>query len=144
MLLLLIALSTVIDNSPAPPDLAGIAALITAGVGVIGFLATLFRGKRNDKRVEQIEQAASYVQGFEGLVNRLQEEVDDLRHELNSERTKWREERQQLLNTIATLRTELQESAAQHAVTRGELAELRGQIRGFLSEADYERFTKGI
>ena len=46
--------------STAPPDLTGIAAIVTAGIGVVGFLATLIRGKMNNQRVEEVEQAASW------------------------------------------------------------------------------------
>lgn len=131
-------------TTAAPPDLAGVAALITAGVGIIGFIATLFRGKKNDKRVEEIERAASYVEGFDALIKRLQEEVRDLHEEMASEQTKWKAEREGLLVTIRTLRSELQEQIAGNAVLKSELVELRGQIKGFLSAQQYEEFTKHL
>lgn len=128
----------------APPDLAGIAAIITACIGVVGFLATLFRGKANNKRVEEVEQAASYVSGFEGLIKRLQEEVEDLHKEMSTESDKWTKERIQLLETIRTIRNELQEQIMTNNVTKSELAVMLGQIRGFLSPAQYEEFRKHV
>lgn len=62
----------------SPPDFQGLAALITAGVGVVAFLASLFRGKKSNKRFEEVEEAASYVKGFDALIKRLQEEIEDL------------------------------------------------------------------
>lgn len=126
----------------SPPDLNGIAAIITAGVGMIAFLATLFRGKANNKRVEEVEQAASYVKGFDALIKRLQEEIEDLNGEISIERTKWATEKSELMETIRTLRNELQESIAANATTRSELMELRGQIKGFLNTKEYEEFQK--
>lgn len=128
----------------APPDLTGIAALITALIGVIGFLATLIRGKKNNQRVEEVEQAASYVKGFESLINRLKLEMEEVKKEQSEERSKWRKEREDMLDTIRVLRTELREMMAEQAVTKGQLELLRGQIRGFLSTKDYEEFQKHI
>lgn len=126
----------------SPPDLTGIAAVITAGVGVTAFLATLFRGKKNNKRVEEVEQAASYVKGFDSLIKRLQEEIEDLHSEISTERNKWAIEKSELMNTIRTLRNELQESIAADTTTRSELMELRGQVKGFLNAKEYEEFQK--
>lgn len=130
--------------STAPPDLTGIAAIVTAGIGVVGFLATLIRGKMNNQRVEEVEQAASYVKGFESLINRLKEEIEDVKEEQIEERHKWAQEREDMLETIRTLRSELRETMAEQAVTKGQLELLRGQIRGFLSTKDYEEFQKHI
>lgn len=127
-----------------PPDLQGLAALITAGVGVIAFLATIFRGKKNNARVEEVEEAASYVKGFDALIKRLQEEIEDLHGEIQTERGKWASEKAELMNIIQTLRTELQESMAANATTKSQLMELRGQIRGFLTNKQYEEFTKHL
>lgn len=127
-----------------PPDLTGIAAIITAGVGIVGFLATLFRGKQNNKRVEEVEQAASYVKGFDALIQRLQGEVEGLHRDMEAERGKWESERDGLLMTIRTLRTELRESMAENATTKAELVELRGQIKGFLNAQQYEEFKKHL
>lgn len=129
-------------TSGSPPDLTGIAAVITAGVGVTAFLATMFRGKKNNKRVEEVEQAASYVKGFDALIKRLQEEIEDLHGEISTERTKWATEKSELMDTIRKLRNELQESIAANATTRSELMELRGQIKGFLNAKEYEEFQK--
>lgn len=127
-----------------PPDLTGIAAIITASVGVIAFLASLFRGKRNNKRVEEVEEAASYVKGFDSLIKRLQEEIEDLHSEIATERTQWAQEKSELMNTIRELRNELQQSMADKSTTKAQLMELRGQIRGFLSIKEYEEFTKHL
>lgn len=127
-----------------PPDLTGIAAIITAGVGMIAFLASLFRGKKNNKRVEEVEEAASYVKGFDALIKRLQEEISDLHTDIASERTLWAQEKGELMDTIRVLRNELQTSMAENATTQSQLMELRGQIRGFLSAQQYEEFTKHL
>lgn len=126
----------------SPPDLTGIAAVITACIGVAGFLATLWRGKANNKRVEEVEQAASYVKGFDALIKRLQEEIEGQRAELTAERTKWQAERVELMNTISKLRNDLQESISHNTATKAELMELRGQIRGFLTQDQYEEFRR--
>jgi len=128
----------------SPPDLTGVAAIVTAGIGVVGFLATLIRGKKNNQRVEEVEQAASYVKGFESLINRLKSEMEEVKAEQVEERRKWTQEREELLETVRGLRTELREMMAEHAVTKGQLEMLRGQIRGFLSTKDYEEFQKHI
>lgn len=118
--------------------------MITAGVGVIAFLASLFRGKKNNQRVEEVEEAASYVKGFDALIKRLQEEIEDLHSEISTERNKWAQEKAELLATIRALRNDLQESMANNTTTRSELMELKGQIRGFLTADQYEEFTKHI
>lgn len=127
-----------------PPDLTGIAAVVTAVIGVAGFLATLVRGRANNKRVEEVEQAASYVKGFDALIKRLQEEIEDLHTEISTERNKWAQEKAELMETIRSLRNELQERAAKSSLTQSELMELRGQIKGFLTAAEYEEFTKHV
>lgn len=123
-----------------PPDLTGIAAIITACIGVAGFLATLWRGKANNKRVEEVEQAASYLKGFDALIKRLQEEIESLHSEIATERVKWTQEKTELMETIRTLRNELQAKAATHSLTQSELMELKGQIRGYLTPEQYEEF----
>lgn len=128
--------------SSAPPDLIGIAAIITAAVGVVGFFATLYRGRANNKRVEEVEQAASYVKGFDALIARQQKEIETLQHEMTESRNIWAREKTELLTTVLDLREQLQKSIASNSVTRSELTELRGQIKGFLTSAQYEEFQK--
>ncbi|MBS1893656.1 MAG: hypothetical protein JST59_20340 [Actinobacteria bacterium] len=128
----------------APPDLTGIAALITAGIGVVGFVATAFRGRSNNKRVEEVEQAAGYVKGFDALVRRLQEEVEESREEQKAARVQWAAEKLEHLETVRSLRAELRESLAEHSVTRGKLAQLQGQIRGFLTADQWAEFRSHI
>lgn len=128
----------------SPPDLQGLAALITAGVGVIAFLASLFRGKRSSKRFEEVEEAASYVKGFDALIKRLQEEIEDLHSEIATERSKWAQEKAELLSIIRELRNDLQQSVVDKSTTKSQLMELRGQIRGFLTSDQYEEFTKHL
>lgn len=137
----------VIAASSAPPDLVGIAAIITAIVGVGGFVATLIRGSNNNKRVEEIEESASYVKGFEALVHRLQGEIDELRTEHREQTREWRKEREQLERTIQSLKAELREVTAEAALTTAqlkqaqlELTQLQEQIRSFLSPEEYEEF----
>lgn len=127
-----------------PPDLTGIAAIVTACIGIAGFLATLWRGKANNKRVEEVEQAASYVKGFDALIKRLQEEIETLHTEISTERTKWAQEKAELMETIRSLRNELEEKAAKNVLTQSELMELRGQVRGFLTTEQYEEFNKHV
>lgn len=126
---------TVAGSSGAPPDLTGIAAIVTAAVGVIAFLGTLFRGYKNNQRVREVEQAASYVKGFDALIKRLQNEIEELSSDHEQDRKKWEAEREVLLRTISELRNENYE-------TRGQLAELRGQIKGFLSAQQWEEFQQ--
>lgn len=126
----------------SPPDLVGIASVITACVGVVAFLATLVRGRANNKRVEEVEQAASYVKGFDALIKRLQEEIETLHNEISVERKKWAEEKSELMATIRMLRNELQEEVVKKSITKSELMELRGQIRGFLTTEQYEEFQR--
>lgn len=135
------ALILAATGSP-PPDLAGVAAIITALIGVAGFFASLWRGKANNKRVEEVEQAASYVKGFDALIKRLQEEIASLKGEMTQERAKWAKEQEELMRTIAALRTELQDSISHNTASKAELMELRGQIRGFLTQQQYEEFKR--
>lgn len=126
------------------PDLTGIAAIATATIGIIGFLATLLRGKRNNTRVEEVEQAASYVQGFDALIKRLQAEIEVMHTEMDQRQRQWNSEKDGLLLTIRSLRSDLQEQIAGNTVLKSELVELRGQIKGFLSKQQYEEFTKHL
>lgn len=128
----------------SPPDLTGLAAIITACVGVVGFLATLIRGRKNNQRVDEVEQAASYVEGFDALIKRLEAEIEELHVEQRGERKQYAEEKERLLEIIRGLRAELSESLASHAVTRGELAELQGQVKGFLDPQLYREFMKHL
>jgi outer membrane murein-binding lipoprotein Lpp len=128
----------------APPDLTGIAAIITAGIGVVAFLATFLRGRRNNQRVQEVEQAASYVKGFDALIKRLESEIKQLRNDHDSESRRWQTEKENLRRTIDRLRSELKSAIADNLETRGHLAELRGQIRGFLNEQQYEEFQKHL
>jgi hypothetical protein len=125
-------------------DLTGVAALITAMVGVGAFVASFFRGRKNNARVEEVEEAASYVKGFDALIKRLQEEIETLHGEMTTERDKWSQEKYELLHTVRNLRTELQESVATNTTTKSQLMELKGQIRGFLTSQQYEEFTKHL
>lgn len=137
------------------PDLISIAAIITAGVGVVSFLATLFRGKKNNQRVEEVESAAHYIEGFDALIKRLQNEIKDLHGEMDANEAKWQGEKEQiqrqwtaekeaLLTTIRELRNDLQDQIADNNVLRSELIELRGQIKGFLTKTQYDEFTKHL
>jgi uncharacterized protein HemX len=137
------------------PDLTGIAAIITATVGIVGFLATLLRGKKNNQRVEEVESAAHYIEGFDALIKRLQDEIQDLHGEIDANEAKWQGEKEQirrqwtaekeaLLTTIRELRTDLQEQIAANNVLRSELIELRGQIKGFLTKTQYDEFAKHL
>src|SRR6476469_7716499 len=139
-----IAVMAVTGTPAAPPDLTGIAALITAGIGIVGFLATIFRGRQNNKRVQEVEQAASYVKGFDSLIKRLEVEMKQLRKDHESERMKWITERESLERTINNLRTDLRTQTAKNYETRGLLQELRGQIKGFLNAQQYEEFQKHL
>jgi hypothetical protein len=124
----------------SPPDLTGIAALVTAAVGVIGFIVTLVRGRANNKRVEEVEQAASYVKGFEALVARLQDEINVLRDESSVLRQKQQANMAEFENAIGGLQITLRETEAALRSKEGELAQLRGEVRGFLSADEYESF----
>lgn len=126
------------------PDLAAISGIITAVVGLVGFIASVFRGRANNKRVEEVEQAASYLKGFEGLTKRLQEEIADLNQDIDKERSQWSKEKIELLETIRGLRNELQEHMLNNSVTKNELIELRGQIRGYLTHDQYEEFKRHV
>lgn len=126
------------------PELGNVAAIVTAVIGVIGFIGTFVRGRLNHKKVEEVEQAASYVAGFDSLIKHLQEEIDEISTTQEEERKKWTTEKAHLLATIGTLRSELQESIAANHVTKGELAELRGQIKGFLNAKEYAEFEKHL
>lgn len=145
----LIAAAT--GTSSPPPDLTGIAAVITAGIGLIGFVATLWRGRKNNQRVSEIEDAASYVKGFDTLTKRLREEIDDLEEKMeklegsqNEERERWFQERNQMQETISNLGLELKEQVINTGTTQAQLSELRGQIRGFLNAKQYNEFQKHI
>ncbi|MGH2939568.1 MAG: hypothetical protein ACRDPE_15780 [Solirubrobacterales bacterium] len=127
-----------------PPDLTGIAAIITACIGVVGFLATFARGRANNKRVEEVEHAASYVKGFDSLIDSLQAEIDAVRKDQKDERDQFGAEREAQLEVIRRLRGELSEAVATQAVTRGELAEVKGQIKGFLDPDQYEAFLEHL
>ncbi len=134
---------TVVDQTPAaPPDLTGLAAIITAGIGVFAFLISVWRGRQNNQRVQEIEDAASYVKGFDSLTKRLKEEIHEMRQEQQLERSQWARERLQLEETLGQLRIELNQQIASNYTLRGELAELRGQIKGFLNAQQYEEFQK--
>ncbi len=130
--------------APAQPDLAGIAAIITAIVGVVGFVATLVKGRHNNKKVEDVEQAGSYIKGFDALIKLLQGEIAELTAERNEAAREFVADKAHLLDTVQALRTQVSEAEARAAVTRGELAELRGQLKGFLEPEQYERFIRHI
>lgn len=132
-----------VSNTPTPPpDLTGLAAIITAVIGVVGFFATIYRGRQNNKRVGEIEDAASYVKGFDSLTKRLREEMQDMREEHKQERAQWSNERGNLEEAISKIRVELNQQISENYKVRGELSELHGQIRGFLNTEDYNEFKK--
>lgn len=111
--------------SGAPPDLTGIAAIITAAIGVFGFLYTVIRGR--SPKVTEVEQATSYVR----LVDRQDEEIETLRRE-----------KRELQELVSTLRSEVREVRAEVSTTKGELSELKGQIRSYLSPEQYADFSR--
>lgn len=135
-------MAVVTQTPAAPPDLTGLAAIITAGIGVFAFLISIWRGRQNNQRVQEIEDAASYVKGFDSLTKRLKEEIDELRQEQNTERLQWTKEKLHFEDIVGQLRVELNQQIAANYTLRGELAELRGQIKGFLNAQEYEEFQK--
>ena len=70
--------NTTVDQ---PPDLIGIAAIITAVVGALGFAGAYWKGWRNSQLIDEVEQSASYVKGFDALIKRLEQEIHQLREE---------------------------------------------------------------
>ena len=133
---------TPITSPAAPTDLTGLAAMITAGIGAFAFIISIWRGKQNNQTVQGIKDAASYVHGFEAVIKRLEEEIDELREQQGRAAEEWEREREQLKATITTLQRELDRQTASNFTLRGELAELRGQIKGFLNAQEYEEFQR--
>lgn len=127
-----------------PPDLTGLAAVITAAIGVFGFLATLWRGRENNKKVGEIEDAASYVKGFDSLTKRLREEIEEIHESNRSDKAQWEQERRGYQEALSKLQVELSEQRSANYQVRDELSTLRGQIRGFLSAEEYDEFTKHL
>lgn len=125
-----------------PPDLTGIAAIITACIGVVGFLATLFRGKNNNKRVEEVESAASYVKGFESLIDNLQSEIKDLRNDVRASQQSNEAAREEFEGKFRVLNDELTDALIAKRTMQAELLELRGQIRGYLNTEQWDEFNR--
>ena len=139
-----IAVVIAVATGGSSPDLTGIAAIITAAIGVAGFLATLWRGKANNKRVEEVESTTSYLAGFESLIKRLQEEVEELHGELSTTRSDWNREKQVLEDQIGELKAKITSGHLSETELRSELLVLKGSIRGFLSADQYAEFQKHL
>jgi phage shock protein A len=137
-------MAVVHPESAQSVDLTGIAAILSAGIGCVGFVATMLRHKKTKATVAEAQQAASYVAGFNTLITRLQEEITELRQSHDEEHENWARERAQLQRTIEKLKTDLTQAIAEGAELRGQLAELRGQIKGFLNQQQYEEFKRRL
>jgi len=137
-----ILFAAVTSTPVPPPDLTGLAAIITAAIGVVGFFATIYRGKKNNARVSGIEDAADYVKGIDALTKRLREEMDDMRSEHKHERAQWIEEARTLHAQIDQMRRELNEQVVENYKLRAELATIREQMKNYLTETEYEEFIK--
>lgn len=129
-------------GTPPPPDFTGLAAMVTAGVGIVAFLISLWRGRENNKKIQGVEDTASYVKGFEALVNRLQTEVTTLSSELSGDRQQWAKEKQQLQEIIDRLRSDLTKQIASNMNLRSEIVDMREQIKAWLSAEEYDEFKK--
>lgn len=128
----------------APLDLSGIAAMIMAGVGVVSFLISLYRGRKNNKKVGEIEDAADYVKQIDSLTKRLRDEVEEIRQEQHEERNKWIEERSLLQGQLEQLRKEHSDQVIENYKLKAELSKIKELLQKYLDPQEYEDFTKHL
>lgn len=147
----LFVLAAATGTPPPGPDLTGYAAVGTFILGAIAFIASIVRGRKNNAKIGELEDAADYVKEINSQHESLRGEIAQIRKEHKDERSQWIEEKSVLQSQLTELRKELQEQVIDNYKLReenrklvGEIDRILKQLKQYVSTEEYEEFTKKV